>query len=284
MTHICKKKGFTLLEILIVVAVIAILSAIAIPSALNMLRKAQEAVALANCREAVFAGYRITLDEKFEGSLASSDFLDSPSNKALILSTAGIAGQIIDTSVSTQTAMVVYLQYIDGNSIVAIYDSSKSPSYFIQKFVSGTAPAYNYSAYSLLDASDILETISGRDKQTKALQALFLEENDGVYPLVSSEEKGILTSKGLSAAVANTVNWRPILSSSGELFLVASTAASDKSNPSGYMIYYADQYYYWYHYGIIKTSYVSDQSFDLSILDPSLTSPPSASGIWLCYQ
>lgn len=282
MKSLCKGQGFTLIELLITLAIVSVLLVLAVPFAADTIQKTREAVALANCREAVYAGYRISLDEKFQGNLGSTDFLDSPENKALILVTAGIEGQIVDTSVSINTAMVTYLQYIDEGGIIATYDSQRDPAYFIEQDVLGSAPIYNNTAFTLLGASSILETISDRDKQTQALQEIFLEENDGTYPYISSEEKEILISKGMTAETADAVNWRPMLSSNGTLFLAASTASVEVSNPLSYMIYFDDNYYYWYHYGKIKTTYVSDQSFNISILDSSLTSPPSSSGVWLC--
>lgn len=288
MKSICDKRGFTLIEILITLAIVSVLFAIAIPFAFDITQKTKESVALANCKEAVYAGYLLSLDMMLEGNLTNSDILDSPTNKVLILANAGIEGEIIDTSVYVDTAMVTYLQYIDHNGIIATFNAAKSPSYYIEKFISGTAPAYNYTAYNLLNASDIIENISLRNKQTQALQAFFLEENEGSYPLVSPEEKTILTSKGLSSTIADTVDWRPILSYSGDLFLVASSEPVTKSNPNGYMIYYKDKYYYWYHSfsssGSIKTKYVSDKDFDVSLLVPSATSPPPAgTSAWVCF-
>ena len=52
MKKFTNKKGFTLVEMLIVVAIIAVLAAIAIPSGLNALDKANEATDEANLRTA----------------------------------------------------------------------------------------------------------------------------------------------------------------------------------------------------------------------------------------
>lgn len=49
------KKGFTLIEMIIVIVIIAILAAIAVPSMLGYVNKANEATATANCRAVVSA-------------------------------------------------------------------------------------------------------------------------------------------------------------------------------------------------------------------------------------
>lgn len=65
MRKIKNSKGFTLMEMLIVVAIIAVLVAIAIPTFNNSLVKAKEATDLANIR-AAYAEYQIKmmLDDK----------------------------------------------------------------------------------------------------------------------------------------------------------------------------------------------------------------------------
>ena len=54
------KKGFTLAELLIVVAIIAVLVAIAIPIFTSQLEKSRDAVSVANLRSfnTIFNGYR----------------------------------------------------------------------------------------------------------------------------------------------------------------------------------------------------------------------------------
>src|SRR5688500_14694006 len=55
MVHIKSKKGFTLIELMIVVAIIGILSAIAIPQFANMVAKSQEGASKGNLGTIRFA-------------------------------------------------------------------------------------------------------------------------------------------------------------------------------------------------------------------------------------
>ncbi len=50
MKKILKKKGFTLIELIVVITILGILVAIAVPSILNYITEAQNAVAEANLR------------------------------------------------------------------------------------------------------------------------------------------------------------------------------------------------------------------------------------------
>lgn len=50
MKKILKKKGFTLIELIVVITILGILVAIAVPSILNYITKANDAVAAANLR------------------------------------------------------------------------------------------------------------------------------------------------------------------------------------------------------------------------------------------
>ena len=61
------KKGFTLMEMLIVVAIIAVLVAIAIPTFSNQLKKANEATDAANIRAAYAEAALDAIDKDGEG-------------------------------------------------------------------------------------------------------------------------------------------------------------------------------------------------------------------------
>lgn len=67
-----KRKGFTLAELLIVVAVIAVLVAVAIPTFANQLEKSRQAVDVATLREAYAAAVVIQMDGYFMDSYATT--------------------------------------------------------------------------------------------------------------------------------------------------------------------------------------------------------------------
>ncbi len=67
MKKLREKKGFTLAELLIVVAIIAILVAVSIPIFTTQLEKSRESTDLANLRAAKAAGVAAVLDQDAEG-------------------------------------------------------------------------------------------------------------------------------------------------------------------------------------------------------------------------
>jgi type IV pilus assembly protein PilA len=73
------KKGFTLAELLIVVAIIAVLVAIAIPVFTNQLEKAREATDLANIR----SGYAAAVIEFLEGDGSADITVTVPAKQTI---------------------------------------------------------------------------------------------------------------------------------------------------------------------------------------------------------
>ena len=71
LTKIRNRKGFTLAELLIVVAIIGVLVAISIPIFTSQLEKAREATDLANLRAAYAEGSAALLDGDYETDSAS---------------------------------------------------------------------------------------------------------------------------------------------------------------------------------------------------------------------
>lgn len=115
------KKGFTLAELLIVVAIIAVLVAIAIPVFTNQLEKSREATDLANVRAAyaeIVTGY---LENDASNTISVKANQKQP-NWQQISSTA--ANAYIGTSIgSTGRVAVPYATAPDGIYYVHINDS-----------------------------------------------------------------------------------------------------------------------------------------------------------------
>ena len=101
------KKGFTLIEMLVVIAIIAILVAVIIPTVSNATEKAKQATDLANIRSMV-AQYQI---DNMNGNVTSSYF-DSFTKKAA----NGTVTIVKDTDNNCVTSVTYYAPLLkDGN-------------------------------------------------------------------------------------------------------------------------------------------------------------------------
>ena len=115
------KKGFTLMEMLIVVAIIAILIAIAIPTFTNALNKARQATDEANLR----AYY----SEKITAYMLGEDGADLPANSTKDLTEVEVAGSTYTLQAGHYTIEQTKSsgsQAYDNFKI--IYKSDKGPS------------------------------------------------------------------------------------------------------------------------------------------------------------
>ena len=77
-----KKKGFTLVEVIIVLVILAILAAILIPSLVGYIDKANEKASIANCRSFVLAAQTIGSETYGEKGTLSTNGTDATVTEA----------------------------------------------------------------------------------------------------------------------------------------------------------------------------------------------------------
>lgn len=276
------RKGFTLTEIIVVLVVIAVLAAITIPSSIGYINKAKQSKAVAECQEVVHASQIVAVDLYSKNELLNENDLLNDENKNQILSLSETAGSIISIDYDINTSKILNLSYLSSNDLLVHYDADTESLYSIDNKIPDSAPDYTVVAERILIDEEILSTYNQRNKQTQALQVAFLEENEEVYPVLSASEQQMM--KELRYTTPENLNWRPIISATGEIFLAGSTADVSKPNPLSCVIYYNGNYY-WYHYNTVKTSYVSDSSFNINLLDSTKTTlgATDLNGAWLVY-
>lgn len=111
-----KQKGFTLIELMIVVAIIAILAAIALPAYQNYVAKSQSTAGLADIRGGVTAFEEgIQSGTRTGGALLADIGLSTPTPRC---STIAVGGNWTDASGQTITCTLVGNPSVVGSTVV----------------------------------------------------------------------------------------------------------------------------------------------------------------------
>lgn len=128
MNKLKNKKGFTLVEIIVVLVIIAILAAATVPTMLGFVDKAKKSEETANARS-VFLASQAIATENFASDSAFTAFSDD--DKTEIINLSGHSGITITTATLDATAKTVtkvvyttskYTVTIDADKTVTIED------------------------------------------------------------------------------------------------------------------------------------------------------------------
>ncbi|MDR3644839.1 MAG: type II secretion system protein [Clostridia bacterium] len=116
-----KKRGFTLIELIVVIAILAILASILIPSMVGYIGNAKQAVANADARSAYTAAQAIATQDAGTGTAlpTTADAWNTAIKAYLGSNTTGtVTGVTMDT---TDTNAVKSIAWTDGNLKTATY-------------------------------------------------------------------------------------------------------------------------------------------------------------------
>lgn len=280
------KKGFTLVEVIVVLVVLAILAAILIPAMVKWIDKANQRAGIVECRQVVVAAQTIASEAygMSNVTLAAGSMMNAPYFEQ-VKALAQVPGTIVAITLRPGDAQVIYVAYITTLSIQIIYELDTG--YTVSKVASNTLPGIQVSTggllQELLNDPTFIAKNNDRAWQTKKLQADFLAAYGGVMPAISSDVADRLIAAGRAADKVAELNWRPMLSADGRLFYVASNAPATTSNPNSAVILYNNTVYYWKGYNFDATTYVSDQAFniDSQLLGNIGTSPQKDVNKWI---
>ncbi len=119
-----RKKGFTLVELIVVLVILAILAALLIPALTGYIDKAKEKQVIAETRQSVMAAQTMA-DEEYAKGTSDSDIktnLNGTSNDALV-KLADVPGTISDIEVDA--GKITKLVYKNGLTCTYTYASDK---------------------------------------------------------------------------------------------------------------------------------------------------------------
>lgn len=217
------KKGFTLVELVVILVILAILMAILVPSLVGYIRKAKNQQAFAECRSCVIAAQSIASETYGKDKSATLNWGTPTSDYTAVQTMAEVpTDSKIDTiSTNTEQYLVIYLSYTTGD-LTVIYERDHNPEYYLQEEPGWSVDAKKDVA-GLSGYAGFVEGYEGNspDRWTAAREWLnsLAEDGKGSLPEVSAsvtEKAGYGDKK---------MYWRPYY-------------LGDKKNPQ--VIYYAN--------------------------------------------
>lgn len=122
------KRGFTLIEIIVVVVILAVLLAVAVPSVLKYINTADEAPALTECHAIVTASHKKVIDNY---SKSREDIHSLSSDDIKWIEDFVNEGGTIQGSIIVKKNEVTRLIYLASNGLYVLYDKNKNPEYSI---------------------------------------------------------------------------------------------------------------------------------------------------------
>ena len=123
------KHGFTLIEIIIVVVILAVLMAVAVPTVLKYIDTAQEAPALTECYAYVTASQKRVID-KYAQNKSDNIHLNND-DKIWIDDFVDVENGEIQGNISVVNNEITRLLYKASNGIYVLFDKTKDPQYSI---------------------------------------------------------------------------------------------------------------------------------------------------------
>lgn len=305
------KKGFTLVELIVVLVILAILIALLVPALTGYIDKARQKAKMTECRLVVEAA-QTCLSEMYgasEGADISS--LQASLNQSemvkAIRDLAEVHGKISGSILISDKAVVSYLRYIAEDGTIVIYEKGHEPEYRIDEEgarYSEDAPGYSkwasdidFSMNALIDSTTGLVkeeyadyfdggTIEEKTKKmktysTKRIQALFLQKNGGEYPKIDANEIKLPDTLKNQKTLENCV-WKPMVTNGNKVIMVADSKGKNGSNANAAVVYYEGNYYYHDNgYGNLDTSSITDVNEKVDIEQILNNKTEDSKGKWV---
>jgi type IV pilus assembly protein PilA len=160
-----KKEGFTLIELMIVVAIIGILAAIAIPAFINYVKRSKTSEAGANLKS-LFQGAAAYYDaENWQQGMVTVGGTAAASTHCTIGNAAmdgnpSDAKRVIDWQAETNAAEFAALNFAAADPLYFDYNVTEADGTTNCGNTAGNTSVYTFTALGDLDADTVLSTFS----------------------------------------------------------------------------------------------------------------------------
>lgn len=246
-----REKGFTLVELIVVLVILAILAAIMVPALLGWIDKAKEKKCLLEARNVVLAAQGIATEEYAAGVFDGNPVVFIQKNQQEIFKLADITSDkaaIKEITFQTQSdgkpiAVIKTLRYKTSDGKIVLYDVNGNPVYQISEETG--APGY------MPGWQDVILNMAPNDRRTPLMQQEILAANGGAFPDLTDSEKArfptnssMINSNQLKDKI-DQLTWKPVeaKSASEGFLMIANPMKSSGSNINADMIYYQGAYY-----------------------------------------
>lgn len=242
-----RNKGFTLVEMIVVIVIIGILLAILVPGMFRYIQKAKEQQAIVECRAVVTVAQTLTYElyaiDKFNYISDGIAFLKEHEEE--ILKSAEVDGDIINITFGTtyDEKEIKFLKYETSGKIIVVYDITSASVYTIENKSGGIDMSKRLEEYKKIYDKN------GSGTWNNSRDEFYNSDNSA---LSEDEIALLLKNTTLSKEDLEKVKWFPCRykkedgSVSSDYYFVASNTSSH-FNVS--IAYFQGHYYYYVGHG-----------------------------------